>query len=190
MINEWRTDWGVSDLPFGIVQLPSSQVGRGPRGAVQRVARTCPATVSSSSPATCPGRRQLHPTTKKPVGIRMSIGARGKVYGEGIAYAGPVTSTASASGNKAVVNFTVHGNGLISGDGGADDVPGRRRRQPLPVRHRRDHRPGNDRGRQRPRGGAEEGALHVQRDRELVRQHRHPDRGRDGERDAAAGVAV
>jgi sialate O-acetylesterase len=117
MINQWRTDWG-SVLPFGIVQLPAAK-WEAARSAQYRVSQNVGSTflvVTSDLPQST----QLHPTVKKPVGLRMGIGLRGFVYGEPIEYSGPVPSASPASfasGNKIVLNFTHLGNGLITSNG-------------------------------------------------------------------------
>lgn len=113
MIAEWRADWGRPDLPFGIVQLPGSG-GTGARegqfNVSVKVANTFLVVTSD-----LPGGSQLHPTEKKPIGIRMGIGARGKVYGDPIVYSGPVRSPAGSyrSGNRLILKFDFPGNGLI-----------------------------------------------------------------------------
>jgi sialate O-acetylesterase len=113
MIAEWRADWGRSDLPFGIVQLPGSG-GTGAREGQFNVSVKVPNTFLVVT-SDLPGGSQLHPTEKKPVGIRMGIGARGKVYGEPIVYSGPVRNPAgsSRSGNRLILKFDFAGSGLI-----------------------------------------------------------------------------
>jgi len=119
MIGEWRTDWGQGALPFGIVQLPAS------KWATARVAQF---NVSMNVVDTflvvtsdLPGSSQLHPTAKKPIGLRMSIGARARVYGEEIPSGGPVRdpATTTVAGNKVTLGFTTTGIGLITNNGGA-----------------------------------------------------------------------
>jgi len=120
MINQWRTDWGRPDVPFGIVQLPSTK---------WTTARVAQFNVSQTVANTflvvthdLPDPNQLHPPTKRPVGIRLSLGARATVYGEGIEYSGPVRAAPPTSyviGNKVVLKWTHAGNGLSTLDGGA-----------------------------------------------------------------------
>jgi sialate O-acetylesterase len=118
MINEWRADWALPNLPFGIVQLPSTK---------WETARIAQANVSLTLANTflvvtsdLPGGNQLHPTVKYPVGMRCSIGARGAVYGEPIEFSGPVRAaypTSFISGSTVVINFSHVGSGLITGSG-------------------------------------------------------------------------
>ena len=68
-----------------------------------------------------PDPNQLHPPTKKPVGVRLGVAARGAVYGEAVEYSGPVRSlppTSYVIGNKVVLKWTHAGNGLSTLDGG------------------------------------------------------------------------
>ncbi|HJQ31948.1 MAG TPA: sialate O-acetylesterase [Pyrinomonadaceae bacterium] len=120
MISQWRTDWNRPDVPFGIVQLPSTK---------WTTARLAQFNVSQTVANTflvvthdLPDQNQLHPPTKRPVGIRLAIGARAVVYGEAIEYSGPVRATPPTSfviGNKVVLKWTHLGNGLSTLDGGA-----------------------------------------------------------------------
>lgn len=120
MINEWRSDWGLPNLPFGIVQLPATKWTT----AEQAQLNVTLTVANTYLVVTCdlPGGNQLHPTAKYPVGIRCSIGARGSVYGEPIEFSGPIRAaypTSFVSGNTVMVNFNHLGNGLITGNGQA-----------------------------------------------------------------------
>lgn len=121
LINEWRADWGIPVLSFGIVQLtwrPSGWTAarEGQLRASQQVASTF-LVVTTDLPVS----NYLHPAEKKPVGIRLAIGARGAVYGESIEYSGPVRqpSASSVSGNAVVIAFGHPGSGLMTSDGKA-----------------------------------------------------------------------
>lgn len=120
MIGQWRTDWNRPDVPFGIVQLPAAK---------WTTARVAQFNVSQTVANTflvvthdLPDSSQLHPPTKRPVGIRLAIGARATVYGESIESSGPVRAlppTSFVIGNKVVLKWTHLGNGLSTLDGGA-----------------------------------------------------------------------
>jgi sialate O-acetylesterase len=119
MITQWRTDWGRPDVPFGVVQLPST------KWTTARVAQfNVTQTVANTFLVVThdlPDQNQLHPPTKKPVGIRLGLGARATVYGENIEYSGPVRAlppTSFVIGNKVVLKWTHIGNGLSTLDGG------------------------------------------------------------------------
>ena len=113
MIAEWRADWGRADLPFGIVQLPGAG-GTGAREGQFNVSVKVPNTFLVVT-SDLPGGNQLHPTEKKPIGLRFAIGARSRVYGEAIVPGGPVRNPAGStrSGNKLLIKFDHPGNGLI-----------------------------------------------------------------------------
>lgn len=120
MINEWRSDWGLLNLPFGIVQLPATKWNTA-EIAQFNVSQTVANTYLVVT-ADLPGSSQLHPTAKYLVGMRCSIGARGSVYGEPIEYSGPVRQLPPGSfvaGSTAIINFNHLGNGLITGNGSA-----------------------------------------------------------------------
>jgi len=118
MINEWRSDWALPNLPFGIVQLPAQKwtTARIAQFNVsQTVANTYLVVIHD-----LPGSSQLHPTAKYDVGSRCSIGARGSVYGEAIEYSGPVPVPypgSTVSGSTVMVNYTHLGNGLTTSSG-------------------------------------------------------------------------
>jgi hypothetical protein len=119
MIREWRNDWGQSSLPFGIIQLAYRSGWNVCRNAQLEVADSeprCFLVVIRDIPG-----GQLHPTDKKPVGIRTAIGARGLVYGENITYSGPIRDVINSyvSGNKVILNWKYPGGGLFTHDGKA-----------------------------------------------------------------------
>jgi sialate O-acetylesterase len=117
MIAQWRDDWGLPDLPFGIVQIPGGGVvALAQFNASQTVANTWLAVTSDVS------NKALHPTNKKPVGTRLSLGARALVYGDSIEYSGPIRAvppTSFVTGNKVVLNWAHLGSGLSTSNGGA-----------------------------------------------------------------------
>lgn len=117
MISEWRSDWQLPGLPFGIVQL-TAQKWTTARLAQYNVSRKVANTYLVVT-HDLPNGSMLHPTAKYLVGIRCSIGARGAVYGEGIVYSGPVPSTVTVSGTGATVKYLHPGLGLFTGNGTA-----------------------------------------------------------------------
>lgn len=75
-------------------------------------------------------KKNIHPANKKPVGERLALLARQKVYGQNIAGHSPVFKEMKVSGDRAVITFDSVGGGLackgdslggfaISGDGNA-----------------------------------------------------------------------
>ena len=119
MINEWRSDWGLSNLPFGIIQLAYRSEWNACRNAQLEVADAVPncfLVVIRDLPGNV-----IHPPEKKPVGIRTAIGARGLVYGENIEWSGPIRDIPNSyvSGNKVILNWKHLGSGLFTNDGKA-----------------------------------------------------------------------
>ena len=117
LITQWRRDWARPGLPFGIVQLQTATAAAlGQFSVSESVANTWLVVTFDVY------GKGLHPTNKKPVGIRMAIGARGTVYGDNIEYSGPIPALPPAStvnGNTVMLNFTHIGNGLITSNGAA-----------------------------------------------------------------------
>lgn len=117
MLNEWRTDWALPSLPFGIIQLAYRSGWNTARNAQLQVADAVPncfLVVIRDLPGGA-----LHPPEKKPVGIRTAIGARGLVYGDNITYSAPIRDIPNSfvSGNKIILNWKFIGNGLFTNDG-------------------------------------------------------------------------
>jgi sialate O-acetylesterase len=120
MLAEWRADWNLANLPFGIIQLPA-QKWTTARLAQLAVTQTVANTFLVVT-ADLPNSSQLHPTAKYLVGIRTSIGARGAVYGENIEYAGPIPApvpSTTTSGSTVLLTYLHAGNGLFTSNGGA-----------------------------------------------------------------------
>ncbi|WP_205504357.1 sialate O-acetylesterase [Rufibacter psychrotolerans] len=117
LVREWRADWGQANLPFGIIQLAYRSGWNAARNAQLEVADSepnCFLVVIRDLPG-----GSLHPTEKKPVGIRTAIGARGLVYGDNIPYSAPVRDipTSYVSGNKVILHWKHLGNGLFTDNG-------------------------------------------------------------------------
>jgi sialate O-acetylesterase len=119
MLNEWRTDWALPGLPFGIIQLAYRSGWNTARNAQLEVADAvynCFLVVIRDLPGGA-----LHPREKKPVGIRTAIGARGMVYQDNITYSGPIRDVPNCyvSGSKIILNWKFLGGGLFTNDGKA-----------------------------------------------------------------------
>lgn len=120
MIAEWRADWQLPALPFGIVQL-TAQKWTAARLAQFNVSRTVANTFLVVT-HDLPNGSQLHPTAKYLVGMRCSIGARGSIYGENIVYSGPVLAGPPAtfvSGTSVTLKYLSTGSSLFTGNSGA-----------------------------------------------------------------------
>ena len=125
MIKSWRTAWGQGDFPFFMVQLaPYMKIVDEPtesnwaelREAQLLTAQTLPAT--GIAVITDVGEENdIHPTKKEPVGARLALAARMIAYGEPIVGSGPVFSSMTVDGDRAVLRFKHVGGGLVSKDG-------------------------------------------------------------------------
>lgn len=116
MIKQWRADFGQT-LPFYFVQLANYERGSGTKGGdwpylreAQAKALALPntgmaVTIDIGEP------RDIHPTNKQDVGLRLARHARHWLFGEKIETDGPQFSGAAAAGGAMRVTFT-HAEGL------------------------------------------------------------------------------
>ncbi|MBC8080313.1 MAG: 9-O-acetylesterase [Gorillibacterium sp.] len=87
MIHNWRDMWGRPDLPFLFVQLPifgedfSGEDWSLLREAQQRVSDNVPHTAMAVS-MDVGERDDIHPRNKKPIGKRLALLARNRIYGQ------------------------------------------------------------------------------------------------------------
>ena len=127
LIRDWRKQWGQGDIPFLFVQLPN--IGKPAVDAKECIApsRADMRDVQSlalAEPATAmavvidqPNDMDLHPRNKEPVGHRLSLLARNRVYGEKIVADGPIFDSAAADGGKVKLKFKQLGGGLALSSG-------------------------------------------------------------------------
>jgi sialate O-acetylesterase len=124
MITDWRQHWGEGNFPFYFVQLASFNAGNGnsEQGSswaelreAQTYALSLPATGMSVT-ADIGESNDIHPKNKKDVGLRLSAIALNSIYDKPMEYSGPVYESMSIQGNKAVINFTHTGSGLMVKD--------------------------------------------------------------------------
>jgi sialate O-acetylesterase len=117
LIKGWRARWGRDDLPFLFVQIANFNAPANPRWALfrdeQRKALALPHT--GMAVAIDVGETNLiDPRHKKPVGVRLAMLAREKVYGEAIVGTGPALERMTIEGDKAILQFTSVGSGLVA----------------------------------------------------------------------------
>ena len=122
LIGGWRQQWGEGDFPFLIVQLAGWQPGdkdeswANLRQAQWLTARNVPN--SGIATAIDIGNDQdIHPKNKQEVGRRLALLAEAKVYGEKVAYAGPVYESMRVTGSTARLTFTHVDGALVSHSG-------------------------------------------------------------------------
>jgi sialate O-acetylesterase len=123
MINNWREAWGQPELPFIFVQLPNyadsfdNSYFTWIREIQHEVAKEVPGTGMAVTIDTADGY-DVHPKTKRAVGLRLSLIARNTVYGEDIACSGPVYKSHEIAGSKVRVKFDHADKGLANDNRG------------------------------------------------------------------------
>ena len=123
MIQAWRDAWGQGDFPFYWVQVPT-QGGGGEvdpwsvlRDSMRRVIDQ---TTNGGMAVFHDHGPSLHPPNKGPAGVRLSLWARAKVYGEAdLVHSGPLLRGMKIDAGKAVLTFDHVGGGLVSKTGPA-----------------------------------------------------------------------
>ncbi len=116
MIGDWRKVWGQGEFPFFFVQItPHNNMTPEIREAqlltTQTVPQTAMAVTTDFGHAT-----DIHPTQKEPVGTRLALAARAKVYGEKIEFSGPTFDSMQVESGQAVLKFK-HAAGLTAKNG-------------------------------------------------------------------------
>ena len=119
LIQDWRSCWNRSDLPFLVVQLPNY---KGNSSALdihwaelreaQAAALSLPhtglvVTMDVGDP------KEIHYTNKKPVGERLALVARRVVFGETVVDSGPAFVSARQEGHGMRVTFDDKGSPLV-----------------------------------------------------------------------------
>ena len=126
LIRDWRKQWGEGDLPFYIVQGnpgPGRNDRMGIREAQRRAAQLpntgLAVTIDTGDPAV------YHSPDKFPIGYRLALIARAKIYNEPIEYSGPVLESATPNGHSITAHFS-HAKGMTAKASlnGAFDVAG------------------------------------------------------------------
>lgn len=125
MISDWRARWGY-EFPFAWVQLPNFMKRDAEPEAASTWARLREAQAKSlATPNTgmtinldIGEAADIHPKNKHEIGRRLALWARAKVYGEKIAWSGPLYQSHEIKGAEVVIRFS-HAEGLKSADGGA-----------------------------------------------------------------------
>ncbi len=117
LIAEWRAAWGEGDFPFGIVQLPFGRTPDTQQAQLQAYLTVPNTFLAVTTDLPILGGTALHPANKRPVGIRLAIGARAVAYGEAVAPVGPIPDPVRSfvRGRTVVISFTNVGSGLVTG---------------------------------------------------------------------------
>lgn len=117
LIAGWRDAWGQGDFPFLFVQIaPFAEMMPDIREA-QLIAWQHTSNTAMIVTTDCGDAHDIHPPRKQPVGARLALAARALAYGEKLEYSGPVFDSMQVKGNKAILQFTHQGGGLVAKDG-------------------------------------------------------------------------
>lgn len=118
MIRCWRDSW-QEELPFLLVQLAPFGKWAGTTGDKYPILRQKQEIVSKTVPGCYMAsimdsgmEKDIHPKCKRPVGERLALLARGKVYGEDILCEAPEFRSAEVQDGKLLLTFANAGSGL------------------------------------------------------------------------------
>jgi len=124
LIQDWRTKFKQGDFPFYFVQLSTfnefngnSKVGS--KWAELREAQSETLKVKNTGMAVTTdigNAKDIHPTNKQDVGLRLAAIALNNVYGKKQVYSGPTYRSQEIKGNKITLTFDNIGSGLTSSD--------------------------------------------------------------------------
>ena len=127
LIQDWRQRWGQGDFPFAWVQLPNfgpnveiATAAVNPKWPVVREAMLQVLSVPNTGMAVTidvGDPKNIHPTNKPPVGHRLALWARARVYGEKIPYSSPLPNGQKINGNEITLSFIHADGGLVAKDG-------------------------------------------------------------------------
>ncbi|MDX1636907.1 MAG: sialate O-acetylesterase [Balneolaceae bacterium] len=125
MIRDWRINWGQGQFPFLFVQL-ANFMERNEQPVESEWAELREAQLMAlSEPNTgmavtidIGNANDIHPKNKQEVGRRLALNARATVYGQNIAYSGPIyRNMQKLDGNRIRISFD-HVNGGLQARGG------------------------------------------------------------------------
>jgi sialate O-acetylesterase len=113
MVKEWRKTFRQNDLAFLAVQLPAfGKIRNWPsspwaeiRESIALLEKSLPNTATVVS-TDCGLPDEIHPPLKKPIGQRLALAARSKVYGEkNLVYREPRPKKITFQENGALIEF-------------------------------------------------------------------------------------
>lgn len=124
MITDWRTKFKQGDFPFYFVQLSTfnEQNGNskvGSRWAELREAQSETLKLPNTGMAVTTdigNAKDIHPTNKQDVGLRLAAIALNNVYGKKRVYSGPTYKSQEIAGNQIILTFDNIGSGLTALD--------------------------------------------------------------------------
>jgi sialate O-acetylesterase len=131
MIQDWRTHWQDPKMTFLIVQLanfmqPNAQpedTGWARLREAQTMTATKVAKAGQALAIDIGDAADIHPRNKQDVGHRLALAALAIEYGKDIEFAGPMYKSMKVDGDKAVLEFTHVGGGLVAKTTDVKDAP-------------------------------------------------------------------
>lgn len=122
LIQDWRTQWGQGDFPFYYVQLSTfdefgGNSNKGSRWAELREAQSETLHIKNTGMAVTTdigNAKDIHPTNKKDVGLRLAAIALNNLYGQKGVFGGPIYKTHQITGKQIVLTFDAIGGGLTT----------------------------------------------------------------------------
>lgn len=126
LIDDWRSQWNDSELPFlyvqlanfmGVDYLPTESRWAELRNQ-QLQALSLPNTAMTVT-IDLGEWNDIHPLNKKDIGKRLALGAMKFAYGDNVVPSGPIFKSSTIEENKIILSFDYVGGGLIS----IDDEP-------------------------------------------------------------------
>lgn len=125
LIDSWRNEWKQGDFPFYYVQIaPFPRTFQNVGALLRDSQRKCLAVKNTGIAVTLDigDTTNIHPKNKIDVGNRLALWALAKDYGKSnLVYSGPIYKSLSIKSNKAIINFTETGSGLLAKDGKLTD---------------------------------------------------------------------
>lgn len=124
MITDWRAKWSQNNFPFYFVQLSTfDEFGgnstKGSRWAELREAQTETLKLPNTGMAVTTdigNAKDIHPTNKIDVGLRLAAIALNNVYGKKQIFGGPLYKSQEIKGNQIILTFDNIGSGLSTSD--------------------------------------------------------------------------
>lgn len=131
MIQSWRDKWQDPKMPFFIVSL-ANFMGANPNPEDTEWARLREAQAMTAAKLDKCGlaiaidigdAADIHPRNKQDVGKRLALNALAVEYGKDVEYSGPAYKSMKIDGDKAVLEFTHLGGGLVAKATDVKDAP-------------------------------------------------------------------
>ncbi|RYJ39448.1 Sialate O-acetylesterase [Flavobacterium anhuiense] len=120
MITDWRTKFNQGNFPFYFVQLSTfDEFGgnsqKGSRWAELREAQSETLKLPNTGMAVTTdigNAKDIHPTNKQDIGLRLAAIAMNNIYGKKQVYSGPTYKSQQIKGNQIILTFDNIGSGL------------------------------------------------------------------------------